>query len=278
MSGTDWTPQLVAVDVDGTLVDGYGRLPDEVRQAVRRVVDAGVPVVLATGRSWLASEGVVDYLGLPHGLHVCSNGAIVVESPPMRLVREVTFDPADVIDKVVEHSTALIAVEELGVGYRVSADFPEGELFGQSMPESIEQLKSRPVTRVVVRDPDADGQEFLEMAQRLGLHGVSYFIGWSNWLDIAPEGVDKAAGLELVCERLGVDRSDALALGDGYNDIEMLQWAGRGVALGDALPEVQQAADQVTGRFADGGTVQELERWFPVPVRPGGGGAESACR
>ena len=116
------------------------------------------------------------------------------------------------------------------------------------------------------------------MAQRLGLHGVSYFIGWSNWLDIAPEGVDKAAGLELVCERLGVDRSDVLALGDGYNDIEMLQWAGRGVALGDALPEVQQAADQVTGRFADGGTVQELERWFPVPVRPGGGGAESACR
>lgn len=268
MSGDGtWTPRLVAVDIDGTLVDAAGMMPDALYQAVQQVVDAGVPVVLATGRSWLASEGVAGYLRLPPGLHVCSNGAVVLESQPVRLVREVTFDPAEVIDKVVEHSKALIAVEELGVGYRVSGSFPDGELFGEARCESIEELKSRPVTRVVVRDPDADEEDFLRLAQRLGLHGVTYYIGWSNWLDIAPAGVDKAAGLEVVCERLGIDRADVLALGDGYNDIEMLQWAGRGVAIGDALPEVQQAADHVTSRFADGGTAEELVRWFPAADR-----------
>ena len=61
---------------------------------------------------------------------------------------------------------------------------------------------------------------------------------------------------------LGIDPADVLALGDGHNDLEMLRWAGRGVAMGDAPPDVQQAAGHVTGRFADGGTVAELLRWF----------------
>ena len=102
----------------------------------------------------------------------------------------------------------------------------------------------------------------MELAGRLGLHGVTYFVGWSAWLDIGPESVNKAAALDDVSRSLGIAASDVLALGDGRNDIEMLRWAGRGVALGDAPPEVQQAADHVTGRFADGGTVTELRRWF----------------
>ena len=61
---------------------------------------------------------------------------------------------------------------------------------------------------------------------------------------------------------LGISAVDVLALGDGRNDIEMLQWAGRGVALGDASPEVLAAARYVTGTFDEGGTVTELKRWF----------------
>ena len=61
---------------------------------------------------------------------------------------------------------------------------------------------------------------------------------------------------------LGIRSADVLALGDGRNDIEMLTWAGRGVALGDAVPEVQAAADHVTACFDRGGTAIELDRWF----------------
>ena len=73
---------------------------------------------------------------------------------------------------------------------------------------------------------------------------------------------DKALALVEVAQSLGVERENVLALGDGRNDIEMLAWAGRGVAIGDASPEVQAAADEVTGCFADGGTAAELDRWF----------------
>jgi hydroxymethylpyrimidine pyrophosphatase-like HAD family hydrolase len=257
-----WRPKLVALDIDGTLVDFDGVMPGSIRVAVQRVIDAGVPVVISTGRSWGATQGIVEALELPPAFHVCSNGAVVVGYPPFELLRHVTFDPAPVIDRVVEVTNAIIAVEEIGQGYRVSAAFPDGELSGDTVHESIESLRSRPVSRVIVRDPDGDDAEFMDLAQRLGLHGVSYFVGWKCWLDIAPEGVDKASGLDLACERYGVAPRDVLALGDGYNDIEMLRWAGRGVALGGAPAEVRAAADHVTGYFAEGGTAEELNRWF----------------
>ncbi len=72
---------------------------------------------------------------------------------------------------------------------------------------------------------------------------MTYFVGWSAWLDIAPQGVNKATALAEITAGLGIPAADVLAFGDGRNDLEMLRWAGRGVAIGDAPPEVQAAAD-----------------------------------
>lgn len=257
-----WNPQLVALDIDGTLVDANGHLPDEVRDAVRAVVTAGVPVVLSTGRGWTATQDVFDQLGLPPGWAVSANGAVVVNYPPLEIHTSQTFDPSETIRRVVELAPrALIAVDE-GSGWRATGVFPEGELTGPISYESAEDLGSRPVVRIVVRDPNGNENDFHALTTQLGLKDVSFFIGWSCWLDIAPQGIDKAAGLQVVCDELGVDASDVLAIGDGRNDIEMLEWAGRGVAMGDAPPEVQLAADHVTGTFTNGGTAAELRRWF----------------
>ena len=128
--------------------------------------------------------------------------------------------------------------------------------------ESAEALSSRPVTRIILRDPTRSEHDFVALASHLGLHGVSYFVGWSAWLDIAPEGVNKATALAEVAMGLGVHASEVLAFGDGRNDIEMLRWAGRGIAIGEAPPEVRGAADAVTNSFADGGPAAELHRWF----------------
>ncbi|WP_155737608.1 HAD hydrolase family protein, partial [Cutibacterium acnes] len=76
------------------------------------------------------------------------------------------------------------------------------------------------------------------------------------------EGVTKASALDALCRLKGIDPKDVLAIGDGNNDIEMLQWAGRGVAIGDASEQVQAAADDIAPCFEDGGTAVELGRWF----------------
>jgi Cof subfamily protein (haloacid dehalogenase superfamily) len=258
-----WRPRVVALDIDGTLVDHEGVLPTEVRRSVRRVTAAGVPVVLTTGRSWHATRPVFQQLGLPNGPVIASNGAVTVDFPPFEVRQVVTFDPSDVIERVLrEHPTAALAAEVVGQGYRVTRQFPDGDLTGEIVQVSVAELAGSDVTRIVVRDPDASDVEFIALAERIGLHGVSYSVGWSAWLDIAPAGVNKASALADVVADLGCTAADVLAIGDGRNDIEMLTWAGRGVAVGDACVEVQAAADHVTGTFAERGTARELDRWF----------------
>lgn len=258
-----FTPKLVALDIDGTLLDPFGVLPDDVRAAVRRVVDARVPVVLSTGRWWPNTQPIFDALDLPAGWAVCSNGAKVFRYPPLETVVEELFDPAATVRQVAEVApNARIAVED-GMTWRTNALFPDGELTGDVIIQSAEELASGgPVSRIVIRDPGSTDETFLALVEKLHLHEVSYFIGWSAWLDIAPQGIDKAHGLQHVVDQLGLAAADVLAIGDGRNDIEMLQWAGRGVAMGEAPDVVKAAADHVTGNFVDGGLAEELNRWF----------------
>jgi Cof subfamily protein (haloacid dehalogenase superfamily) len=275
-----WTPQLVALDIDGTLlawVEGRGTTHEEVRPAVREAVqrahDAGAHIVLASGRSAHAMTGIADILDLHDDGKdplwvVASNGAVVFRYPPIEVVREVTFDARDAVRAVLsEHPEALVAVEERGLGYRVNRPFPDGELSGEMVISDVEEMIAEPVSRVIIRDPEATADDFVATAEKLGLHGTNYVVGWTAWLDLSPVGVHKASGLEEVASQLGVDRADVLAIGDGRNDLEMLRWAGRGVAMGQALEVVRDTADDVTASVHDDGVAVELARWFgPSPL------------
>jgi HAD superfamily hydrolase (TIGR01484 family) len=276
-----WRPQLVALDIDGTLlkwIEGVGATYEQISlpvyHAVHRALDAGAQVVLASGRSPHGMTDVADLLDLHRSTDghdeqlwvVASNGAVVFRYPPIEVVHEETFDAAPTVAAVLEHHpSALVAVEERGVGYRVNRPFPEGELTGEFIIADVADLVAVPVSRVIIRDPDATADDFVVLAERLGLQGTDYVVGWTAWLDLAPVGVSKASGLDLVSRELGVDPADALAIGDGRNDIEMLRWAGRGVAMGQAIEVVREAADAVTGSVYDEGVAAELARYWPAP-------------
>jgi HAD superfamily hydrolase (TIGR01484 family) len=271
---SDWKPRLVALDIDGTLlkwIEGAGTTHEEiapaVRDAVRRARKAGAHVVLASGRSPHGMTAIADALDLhldedPLWV-VSSNGAVVFRYPPVEVVHEETFDARAAVKAVLKHHpNALVAVEERGVGYRVNRHFPDGELSGDMLIADVDEIVAGPVSRVIIRDPEATADDFVALAERLGLHGTDYVVGWTAWLDLAPVGVSKASGLEYVVDRLGLTREDVLAIGDGRNDVEMLRWAQRGVAMGQAVEEVRAAADGVTATVYDDGVATELERWF----------------
>ena len=272
---TAWQPRLVALDIDGTLlkwVDGAGTTHEEispaVHESVHRALASGAHIVLSSGRSPHGMTPVADLLEL-HGEErdrlwiVASNGAVVFRYPPIEVIHEETFDAAPAVAAVLEHHPqALVAVEERGVGYRVNSHFPVGELSGDMIITEVDELVRGPVSRVIIRDPDATADDFVELASKLGLHGTDYVVGWTAWLDLTPVGVSKASGLAMVADRLGVDRADVLAIGDGRNDLEMLRWAGRGVAMGQAVEEVHAAADDSTETVYDDGVAVELGKWF----------------
>lgn len=257
-------PLMVCLDLDGTTIDYDSVLHPEVRDAVLATSAAGHTVVIATGRTLMATLPLARELELTTGYLVCSNGAVVVRLHPElpeghEIVEKVTFDPGPALALLREHLPgAFVAAEVIGVGHRISAGFPQDLLQGELTLASWEELGSEPVTRLTFHDPGGTEQEFLDAIDDIGLHGVNYSVGYTAWLDLAPEGVSKASALEGVRRWLGVEPGDTLAVGDQRNDLEMLDWAARGVAMGQAPAEVLAAADEVTGHVDDHGLAQVL--------------------
>jgi len=259
------SPYLVALDIDGTLIDYDQSMTERVRTAVAGVVAAGHQVVVATGRSVVGTVDVLALLDLAQGFAVCSNGAVTLRLDPQAqggyVVHDtVTFDARAAVALLrQELPDALFAVEVVGSGSRINAPWPEGELSGVLEVVPFERLLDGETTRVVVRSPEHAPEHFLEMVERIGLHGVSYAVGYTAWLDLAPEGVSKASALEKVRVELGVPPGRTLAVGDGRNDLEMLAWAARGVAMGNAADVVLAAADEIALPVDEDGLAVVLE-------------------
>lgn len=257
--------RLIALDVDGTIITHGGHLDARVHAAITACVSNGHHVVIATGRSVVATMPVLARLGIGHGYAVCSNGAVTLRIDPRRpkgykILEKVTFDPRPALTLLRDElPEALVAVEDLGRGFMVSSPFPDGELMGDQRVVPWDALIAKRATRVTLRMPDAEPEAFMAHIERIGLHEVSYAVGWTAWLDINPEGVSKGSALEQLRRRLQVEPCDTVAVGDQRNDIEMLQWAARGVAMGNAPEEVQAIADEVTGTVEEAGLATVLE-------------------
>jgi len=262
---------LVALDVDGTVLHEDETLDAAVIDAVRDAQERGHEVTLATGRSWHTTLPVLRALGLGPEYVVCANGAVVMRrqgdalgagAPEYVRAHVETFDPSEVLTRIRDHLPEGRFMVELEDGRRLYTTGMADWDLSNAVEVAFDGLLGTDATRVVVVSPDHELEDFLGIVDRMGLHKVSYAVGWTSWLDIAPDGVNKSTALERVREWLDVPRSRVLAVGDGRNDIEMFQWAalaGRAVAMGQAPDEVRAAATEITGSIGEAGLVPVLE-------------------
>jgi Cof subfamily protein (haloacid dehalogenase superfamily) len=264
---TTTEPWLVALDIDGTVLHEDGTLGDAVIIAVQKARDAGHEVTLATGRSVSMTIPILERLNIVPEYVVCSNGAITLKRDTgapsgYRRFHVEHFDPTDVLTKIkAQLPQAHYAVEDETGLYRYTDWFPEGAMDALSEQVSFDELLNTDATRVVVISPGHEIDDFLAVVEGMGLHQVSYTVGWTAWLDIAPEGVNKSTALERVREALCFPADRVMVIGDGRNDIEMLQWAareGRAVAMGQAPDEVRIHASEVTKDFMEDGVAHAL--------------------
>jgi Cof subfamily protein (haloacid dehalogenase superfamily) len=259
---------LIALDIDGTLVHDDGFLSPEVVREVQRVRALGHEVVVATGRSAANAIPVVRELGIDAGFVVCSNGAVTVELDPAdqqgyRPHEVITFDPREVLSQLISTlPNAHFAVEDIDGSYRFHKPFPAFSLGEENYETPLEDLMSHPVSRVVVLSPEHDVDEFLDLISGIGLHSVTYAIGYTAWLDISPRGITKGSALEKVRQHLAVQPHQTIAVGDGRNDIAMFEWAaasgGLSFAMGQGPDDVLAAAIAVTASVEDDGVARVL--------------------
>ena len=263
--------QLVALDIDGTLAaEGTMDISKAVRDEVTDVRAAGHHVVLSTGRSLVGVLPIAKELGLTTGWIVASNGAVTAQLDPQalggyRLHDVQTFDPAPVVRRARSaFPGARVATEVLGVGYRVTHVFATHELNGAQELVAVATAIDRHTTRLILSAPG-----ILDLIGKLAAVGVTVTPSGNNLLDITPLRLSKATALEAVRAQLGVQSRDTIAVGDGLNDLEMLTWAHRGVAMGHAPAKVRAAANAVTGTLEEDGAATVLRSLLPKTIPAG---------
>ena len=264
------TRMLIALDVDGTVLLEDETLSPGIVDAVAHAHRAGHEVMLATGRSWEGTRGIQRVLALAPEYAVCSNGAVIMKRVGGDLGEESvyerfhveTFDPTEVLVLLREHLPHGKYLVELADGERLYTEPMDDWNLVQARRVPFEELSAHPVCRVVVVSPEETDSDFLALVSRIGLTEVSYAVGWSAWLDIAPQGVDKSTALERVRTWLGVAPDRVLVMGDGRNDLGMFRWAlghgGRAIAMGQGPDEVRSAAGEITASVHVGGVADIL--------------------
>jgi Cof subfamily protein (haloacid dehalogenase superfamily) len=255
----DWTPQLIALDIDDTLTVHLGEMKPRVIEAISAVRERGIDVVLATGRAFDTTSPVAREAGLD-GYVVCSNGAILGDVAKDKIIEAVTFDAAPVIEKLDELVPgAVFAVEDMHGVFYTTKMFSTGPLGLKIHEVSLEDLTKEPVVRLVMRSNRHTQDVFGHAAAQLGYHQVVYGVADVAWMDVGPHDVSKASMLHEVCARKDIPAERVVAIGDNWNDVQMLNWAGLGVAMGHAVPEIQAQANLITHAEPGDGVAAVLE-------------------
>lgn len=247
---------LVALDIDGTILTPAGAT-ERVLEGIHGLSAAGAQVVIATGRALEGVTPVLEVLDFTEGWALCNNGATLVRvtGGECEIVEEHTFVPGPVLAEIAGALPEAVFASMPHPDTLLSAPFPNDEIEGTDRRVvSMEELASTPTPKVVVREPDMDRDYFESVLTSLTVartHEV--FVGWTSWADIEPKGVTKASGLEELRVRLDVPGAGTVAVGDGTNDIAMIQWAAFGVAMGGASTEVRSRARHVTAAVENDG-------------------------
>lgn len=271
-------PLMVASDIDGTLLDSRDRVSPRLKSAISRMIRRGVPLTLATGRPARWLQPVLDQLPV-RPVCVCGNGAVLYDSGRDVVLADHSL-PSDAQAEVVAIARSVMAdVGPVGVAVERagrSALDPSDELFvvGPAYAHAWEstehgiceetEMMSEPATKMLLSNP---GMASAELHSIIAPHipadlaHVTYSMP-EGLIEVSAPGVTKRAGLDELAGLVGATAADVVCFGDMPNDIEMLRWAGIGVAMGNAVPAVREAADEVTATNDDNGVARVLERWF----------------
>ncbi len=263
--------KLLALDLDDTLLDGRQRVPERSRLAIRAALDAGVRVTLATGRMFRSSRPYAEQLGIQDYL-ITYQGALVRHP----VTGETLFHRPVPVDLALE------VIDLAGrYGYHVNVyvdDFlyvarhtRESRLYASYSGVPVEAVgdlgrfllnQNQDPTKVLVVAKEEQLDELASEARPV--FGTKLHITKSkpHFLEFSHPDGHKGHALESIARHYGVRREEVIAVGDSYNDLEMLEYAGLGVAVGNARPEIRDRADYVCPSNEECGVAEVVEKFI----------------
>ncbi len=263
------------VDMDGTLIGPDEKVSANVRKAIQAAHAQGCLIIPCTGRARFTAQPIAEQLGIPLGYAVLANGAVV-----QNLATEEVLLCALIPDDV----TLEIAREVFGLGVQiylyeaslVNEVAPSRAVYHPSLPAGpwatppryqpypaiLEQLPFSAISlatfgsRAQIHPLVSVVRERLESQVSILQSGSEHYWG----IEIYRKGVDKASGAKCLIDHLGIAREETMAIGDHLNDLALIEWAGLGVAMHNAQPELIALADYVTASVYEDGVARAIER------------------
>ena len=241
-SGPSFPYPLVATDLDGTLLSPDDTVSTRTRDALTAATAAGAAHIIVTGRSVAWTRHVLDDLGY-EGIAVCGQGAQVYHAGEHRLLTSVTLDR-----QLAGLALAKIEAEVGPLALAASRDGLDGDVLvgpGYVVQEGplpavpftdVAELWAAPLTKMYIQHPGLSDDDLAAAAQQAAGDLVGVTMAGAGIVELLPLGLTKATGLSLAARRLGVKAADTIAFGDMPNDIPMLTWAGRGIAVYESSP------------------------------------------
>ncbi|MET9506691.1 HAD hydrolase family protein [Streptomyces sp. NPDC006622] len=277
-------PRLIATDLDGTLLRDDKSVSPRTVAALAAAEKAGIEVFFVTGRPARWMDVVSDHVH-GHGLAICGNGAAVVDlhggpgAHRFVKVRELARENAlDAVRLLREAAPGTMYAIEQTYGFYQEPEYPRMHL---EVPDSLapaERLLApdapgagEPVLKILAFHPTLDPDAFLTLARlAIGDRANVTRSSPSALLEISGPEVSKASTLALCCAERGISHEEVVAFGDMPNDVEMLTWAGRSYAMGNAHPDVIAAASGQTVANNDDGVAVVVERLIAERLRARG--------
>lgn len=264
--------EMIVSDLDGTLLHNDGTVSKRTEAAIRAAVTAGFKVVLASGRPPRTVQPIADRCGLK-GLAVCSNGAILYDLDRREAIghEHVPRDALkDIITRLKEREPSVSFATEYGHRVGREARFPHPDTWVSGLDpviDDIHALTADSVIKLAIHHPDHAVEKLAELVRAIVGNELSVTFSGMHFVEVAAAGVSKALGLARVCERLGVDAKRVVAFGDMPNDLAMLAFVGRGVAVGNAHPDVKAEGYETTGTNDEDGVARVIETLVAARTR-----------
>lgn len=264
--------RLLATDLDGTLLNSASAVSPRTRAALDSARAAGVRVVPVTARQPIGLQQVAAGAGFDdwalcgngaYGVHLATGEHLFAQEIPSAVQQEL----AEALGRVIP-DLVFASVRDVGESFVAQHGYAElAQLSDHKRDPAtmggvpLADVLAAPSLKLVIRHPSVPIPEIFAALQELGLTGFEATLSGAPFVEVMAEGVTKATGLAQLCTHLGIDRTEVVAFGDALNDLEMLHWAGLGIAMPGADVAVQAAADEIApASNDDDGVALVLER------------------
>lgn len=272
--------KLVAIDLDGTLLNSQKEISLRNKQALMAAKQAGVKVVICTGRPLAAIGPYLEELGLQDegDYSITFNGGLVQKNDTGAII-EKTLMPLEAIHELYQLATTLnmpfdvlsdVVVMQLPSAPNYPSIYSSLNKLLTFESYKLEELTpNRIYNKVVVAIDEAYLNERIKEIPASFYERFEIIKTRNNLLEFMPKGITKAYGISLLAKDLGIRAEEIMTLGDEENDLPMIEYAGLGVAMANAIPLVKEAADVVTDTNDQDGVAKAVEKYILMPLEGG---------